>query len=164
MMDDQDRTDSENVTQDESISQEVSPGTGRAAGEEIAPDQSDSHLLPFSKPYHDYFDAVYEAHRALHRRAGETYMAYVKAARDAMGARNAEAHRSATEKFYRAWTELTKPADIIASVSRAFDAYHREMRSAFASGATEGLGPGCFALVAHSMVVVASHRMAYRGV
>ena len=164
MADDQDRHDSEDNTQDESTSVEVSSGTGQAPSEDTAPDQSDSHLLPFTKPYYDYFDAVCQAHHALQRRAGETYMAYVKAARDAMESKNAEAHRAATEKFHRTWDELTKPAYILASVSRAFEVYHREIKSAFASGAADLLGPGCFALVAQSMAVVASHRMAYRSV
>jgi len=164
MADDQDRQDSGNDTQEESTSQEVSPGTGQAPLEDTAPDRSDSHLLPFTKPYYDYFDAVCQAHHALQRRAGETYMAYVKAARDAMETRNGEAHRAATEKFHRTWDELTKPAYILASINRAFDAYQREIKSAFASGATDLLGPGCFALVAQSMAVVAAHRMAYRSV
>jgi hypothetical protein len=142
---------------------EASPAATRAPAEGAGRGRWDAHLLPFAKPYNDYFDAVQEAHRSLHRRAGETYTAYVKAAQDAIGTRDAESLRSAAEQFSAAWAELAKPDHMAASVSRAFDTYHREMRSAFASGATSALGPVCFALVAYSMAVVASHRMGYHG-
>jgi hypothetical protein len=162
MVDDADRKGNEKDEKGGSASGEASPGATPAKAEDTPPDRPGSHLLPFAKPYNEYFVAVREAHRSLHDKAVETYTTYVKAAQDAVQARDAEALRSATEKYNTAWAELAKPGPLAQSVSDAFDVYHKAMMDAFASGATGVLGPGCIAVVAHSMAVVACHRMAYQ--
>jgi hypothetical protein len=162
MVDDADRKGNENETPSGSTAAEASPGATPAAVEDKPPDQPESHLSPFAKPYNEYFKAVQEAYRSLHDKAVETYTAYVKAAQDAVQARDAEALRSATEKYNTTLAELANPGPLSQSVSNAFDIYHKEMMAAFSSGATGILGPGCIAVVAYSMAVVASHRMAYQ--
>lgn len=170
MVDDADRKGKEKENDAQGGSTEASPGATPAKAEEASPgvtpaqaeDTPQSHFLPFAKPYNEYFEAVREAHRSLNDKAVETYTAYVKAAQDAIQARDADALRSATEKYNTAWTELAKPGPLAQSVSNAFDVYHKAMMDAFASGATGVLGPGCIAVVAYSMGVVASHRMAYQ--
>ena len=129
-----------------------SPGVNPAVG-------SDSRLLPFAKPYNDYFDCVLEAYRTLVQSANDIYGVYVKAAQAAIENRDAEALRVAAQTFYTAWAELGKP--MAASMGRAFDTYHQEIRSAFASGASTVLGPGCLTIAARSIATVAWHRTFY---
>lgn len=156
-MKDKDPKKTKSHTQAEATGQE-----GISSSEATQLEEANAHLLPFAKPYNAYFDAVHEAHRSLQSKASEAYEDYIKAARAAMEARDPEALRSAAEKFHADWTELAKPEHMAKSVSRAFDAYHEDLKAAFGSGASAALGPGCFALVAYSMAVVASHRVAYR--
>jgi hypothetical protein len=158
------RDRSASQSQDVAGSQRAIPESTKALAEgtEGQSDKS-SHLLPYAKPYNEYFNAVNEAQRGLCQRLSEIYTTYVEAMRDAIEARDGARLVAATEKYYAAWIELAKPTHMRAVVSRAFDTYQREMKSAFASGATGALGPGCLGLVAYSMAVVASHRIACGG-
>ncbi len=141
---------------------ESSHGGTRTRTEDAPLDKAESLFLPFAKPYNAYLDAVSEAHRSHQQTALETYNAYVKEAQEAIKASDAEALRSATKRFYTAWAELAKPTHLCASASRAFDVYRQELMSAVTSGAMNALGPGCLAVVAQSIAVVASHQMCYQ--
>lgn len=143
----------------EPASAESGSGANQSRGQAVSNEKAESHLLPFAKPYNQYFDAVREAHRSLHETAVATHNSYVKDAQEAVKARDAEALRSATDKFYTAWNELAKPFHIASSTNDAFEAYRRELTSAVASGALSPLGSGCLAMVAQSIAVVASHHM-----
>lgn len=140
----------------------MADSAGRKKGEgqaERESGESESHLLPFAKPYNDYVGTVQEAYQALFQSAQETYGTYVRDAQAAIATRDAEAYRVAGEKFWAAWSDLGKP--MAASVGQAFDKYHDEIRSAFAAGASASLGPGCLMLVARSIAAVACHRACY---
>jgi hypothetical protein len=81
-----------------------------------------------------------------------------------MAESDAAALQAAVDQFRTAWAELSKPARVVADLGRAFDAYQRDLKTAFGSTALQALDPGALAHVAHSMAIVASHRMSCRAV
>ncbi|SRR6266851_8667474 len=156
--------DSENRKKSEKVSEEAGVSAKSATGASQTPalkpgETAESHLAPFAKPYNEYFEKVHEAYRANVQSAREIYGTYMKAAQHAIEKGDADAYRAAAEKFSIAWSELA--TTLASKVDRAFDTYHRMIGTAFASGASAVLGPGCQIMVARSITIVALHRTLY---
>ena len=156
--------DSENRKKSEKASEEAGVSAKSASGASQTPalkhgEMAESHLAPFAKPYNEYFEKVSDAYRANIQTAREIYDTFMKAAQHAIETGDADAYRVAAEKFSTAWSELA--TTLASKVDRAFDNYHRMIGTAFASGKSAILGPGCLMLVARSITIVAWHRTLY---
>src|SRR5688572_15847628 len=112
-------------------------------------ERRDSPLTPFAKAYNDYFREVYEIQRALQSKDCDARQSYAKSAQEAAEKRDLDALQSANEQFRAALADAVNPQHMVDGVRRAFDAYHRALRAAFASQDASQLDAMGLWMVAH---------------